>query len=198
MGYPTRKTTDALTIALVAAHNLGVRARIGSLTTYPHADATSTFSGNYQAPVITAMQVTGTAVDLPSTITVAEQVRTILLAHFADAGTAQNLWGGAHKAADATNVAGISYTTIPKISSSTGTLAQVETLLNALKTACNAHVGQSGVHFTNDGTNSVSASNATDLPSSETLASGSGGLKAFVNAHVTFTDGSATVIPVSA
>jgi hypothetical protein len=198
MSIKARKQPDALTNALISASNQTARAYVAGSTTYPHVDVTSTTGGNYQAPTTSPLLVTGTAVDLSSTITVAEQIRTVLFTHFNDAGAATNLYGGAHKAADTTNATPISYATIAKILPATGTLSQVEALLNALKTACLAHVSQSGVHFTNDGTNTVSAANATDLTSSETLASGSGGLKAFVNAHIQFASAAVTVTPIPA
>lgn len=196
MALKPRKVPDELVFGLVQAHNLSVRAFVAT-TTNPHADITSTQSGSYTAPVLTQLAVAATASSLATSITAAEQIRVILLAHFADAGSSANLYGGAHKAADATNTALISYTTIPQLTSS-ATLAQVEALLNACKTAVNAHVGQSGVHFTNDGTNSVTAANATDQTTSNTLATGSGGLKAFIVAHLAAASTSVTIQPTSA
>jgi hypothetical protein len=198
MAYEIRKLTDAFAWGVVQALNLKIRADAIALYSYPHADVTSTSGGNYQAPTTTPVVVAATAVDLPSTITAAEQARTALYKHFMDGQSAANFWGGAHKAADTVNAALISYATIALVSSTTGTLAQVIVLLTALKAASNAHVSQSGVHFTNDSTNSVTASAAVDLGTSETLATGTGGLKAFVAAHVQFAGAARTIKPVAA
>jgi len=198
MALEIRKLTDALVIGNTLGLNLKIRADASALYSYPHADVTSTSGGNFQAPTTTPVVVAGTAIDLPSTITAAEQARTALYKHFMDGQSATTLWAGAHKAADTVNAALISFATIALVSSTTGTLAQVIVLLTALKAASNAHVSQSGVHFTNDGTNSVTASAAVDLPTSETLATGTGGLKAFVAAHVQFAGAAMTVKPISA
>lgn len=197
MALLPRKVPDELVFALVQAHNQSVRQYVGASTSYPHADITSTQSGNYTAPVLTQLAVAATASSLATSITAAEQIRTILLAHFADAGSSANLYGGAHKAADTTNIVGIRYSDLAKLTSSS-TLAAVETLLIACKVAANAHVSQSGVHFTNDTTNSVTAANAVDQGTSNTLATGTGGLKAFIAAHLALASAAQTIQPGSA
>src|SRR5580693_6104961 len=103
MSIKARKVPDALLPALIVAHNLEVRERVQSATTYPHYDVTSVTGGNYTAPTTTPLLVVGTAVDLPSTIAVAESARRVLTKHMSEAGSITNLWGGPHKAADLVN-----------------------------------------------------------------------------------------------
>jgi hypothetical protein len=191
MSLSARKVPDVLLFAAVTAHNLEVRDRVASSTSYPHADVTSLAGGNYTAPTLTQYLVAGSAVDLPSTMAVAESARRVLQAHLQDAGAAATLWGGAHKSADGTNLALITLTAAP----TSVDLPSVIIVLNALKSACNPHVNQTGVHFTADGTNTISAAAASDLPSSETLAAA---IQTFVNAHVAFAGATTTVTPVSA
>jgi hypothetical protein len=195
MALKTRKTPDVMLFGLVHAFNLLVRWIVGSITTYPHADVTSTPGGNYQLPTATALHVTAAAATTLATgITLGEDVRGVTLKHLADGGSAFNAYGGAHKAADATNIALIAYATIAKLTA-TSTQGQLNTLLNALKTVALAHVSQAGVHFTADATNTVAAADATDLASSETLANA---LKAWANAHIDFAGSAQTIDLVAA
>jgi uncharacterized protein YejL (UPF0352 family) len=191
MSIRARKVPDALMYALVAAHNLEVRERVSSATTYPHADVTSVTGGNYTAPTTTPLLVVGSAVDLPSTVAVAESARHVLAKHFAEAGTLNNLYGGPHKAADTVNAVLIALAAAPL----SVDLPSVLVVLNAEKVACNAHVSQAGAHFHNDGVNSVTAANASDLPSAEALATA---IAAFALAHFAFAGTTQTVTAISA
>lgn len=114
---------------------------------------------------------TPVAVDLPTTITLANNLKAELNTHMAsacDPTTGQ----GVHLAADATNG--------PIATANATDLASSETLLNAIKTKFNAHLTQAGVHCTNDATNTVATTNAVDLPTSEALANA---LQTAINAH---------------
>lgn len=191
MAMQVRKTTDAVAFALVSAFNLAWRWFVTNKTTYPHADKTSTTSGSYMAPTTSALTVTAAdASNLATGITLAEAVRTWMLVHLLDGGASTNGYGGAHKAADSTNYALITYTASAKLTS-TSSQSDLNTLLNLLKAKANAHVSRAGVHFTNDGTNSVVAADATDLASSETLATA---LKAWCNAHGAFAPDTAQTV----
>lgn len=195
MAMQIRKTTDAMVFAIVTAFNLCWRWFVTNKTTYPHADITSTTGGNYTAPTTTALTVAAAnATNLATGITLAEAVRSWMLVHLNDGGASTNGYGGAHKAADTTNYALITYTASAKLTSSSSQ-GNLNTLLNLLKSTANAHVSQSGVHFTNDGTNTVSASDATDLASSETLANA---LKTWCNAHGAFAPDTAQTVQLIA
>lgn len=131
-----------------------------------HGDQTaSAEAGDWSIAAQTLLQVTAaTAVDLATSITMANQIRQVLNLMMADAV--------AHLVADTTN---------PVATAIAVDLTSVEALLNAEKTAFNAHLAQAGVHITNDTTNTVATANATDLPSSEALANA---LKTAINAHL--------------
>lgn len=131
-----------------------------------HADQTAAAeTGDFTIAAQTLLTVgAATAADLPTSITLANQIKAVLNLHLADAY--------AHSAADATNTVA---------TANASDLTTVEALLNACKTAFNAHLLQSGVHITNDGTNTVSTANATDLASSEALANA---IKTSLNAHM--------------
>jgi hypothetical protein len=131
-----------------------------------HADQTpATNASDPFNPSASTLAVTATnATDLPSSITLANQIRQVLNQHMADSVS--------HVSADGTN---------PVSTAVAVDLTSVEALLNACKTAFNAHLTQSGVHVFNDGINTVSTSNATHLASSEALANA---LKTAINAHM--------------
>lgn len=131
-----------------------------------HGDQTPQFtSGDYLSPIANLLTVTAaTAVDLPTSITLANQIRQVLNQMMADSV--------AHLVADTTN---------PVSAAVAVDLPSVETLLNACKTSFNAHLTQANVHINNDTNNNVATANATDLPSSEALANA---LKTAINAHL--------------
>lgn len=78
-----------------------------------------------------------------------------------------------HHNADTTN-------TVASAVSDVVDLTSAITAANQLKAAYNAHLSQSGVHWTNDGTNVVTSPDATDQSSLNTLLNE---MKADVNAH---------------
>ena len=191
MSIAVRKEPDAIAFGLALAHNLEVRDRVGNETTNPHADVTSAQGGSYTAPSVTALQITGSTTDLDAVCALANNARWVLLTHFADGGTATNAYGGAHKAPDTVNAALIALSLVPKATDQTTANA----LLNAEKAVLNAHMSQAGVHFTNDGVNSVGALDADDLASSKTLAAQ---IKSVCNAHMAFASATQTLTLVEA
>jgi len=170
MSIQVRKGSAAVEAALVSQFN-ALRASIaGDLTTEPHADVTSTTGGDFSAPAATAFTVPTTTVDtLAKTIVRANLLSQYMLVHFADAV--------AHQAVDDTNDATIDLTEL----ASTATQNQTNTRLNLIQTAYNAHLTQSGVHFTNDTTNDDSTTAASDAPTSQALATA---LTSAFNAHI--------------
>ncbi len=195
MALKVRKMPDEMLFSLVVAFNLLIRWVTKRLTTMPHADVTSTRGGGYTAPTAAALHVTATnATTLLTGITLAENIRLVLLAHLADGGTAVNAYGGAHDTPDTVNAALIAYGTIAKLTA-TSSQGDLNTLLNAEKVAVNAHMSQAGVHFTADGVTTIGAADASDLGTSETLANE---LKTDVNTHIDFAGTAQTIDLVSA
>lgn len=167
MAVNVRKGTLGVAYALVANYN-ALRADATVLGTRFHADVTSTTTGDFSALAATPLTVTATnATTLPTSITLANQIRAFLLVQFVDPL--------AHKAADSTN-----FTTLNAVAVAVD-LTTAQTLLNACKSTFNAHCAQAGVHYTNDGTNTVATANATDQASSNALANA---LKTAINAHI--------------
>lgn len=175
MAIDVRKGSVAVERALVAGYN-GLLQKVTSvLTTDPHADVTSTTSGDATSPVATPYLVTAAnATDLASGIALANDILLKFNVHAADAL--------AHKTADGTNA--------PVTTAQASDLTTLEALLNSLKTHYNAHLAQATVHYTNDGTNAVATANATDLATSEALANA---LKTAFNAHIQFALGASAI-----
>ena len=185
MAITTRRVAETLGwITVAKAHNLlcAQTALVGALF---HADQTSTTSGdsfiNPSSAVLTIPAAN--ASDLPSCITLMNQLIGTLGVHMKD-GIAQDLYSaGAHKISDAVNAA-----LLPASYALTGVgatdLAAVVAGANALKSTLNAHfvmVAPSAVHFTNDGTNTVATANATVLADSIILLNA---IKTAVIAHI--------------
>jgi len=178
MPVTIRKIAPAVAFAMP----VGLRALLVGVTdhlsTVAHYDVTSTpvspapDHGSPVADVALAVSPTGSQATLALVIAQAEATRTVLLKHFADAL--------AHKVADATNAASISYTTIPLISS-TGTQAQVNALNIANAAAVTAHESQAGVHSHTDSTNVTTAVASTSLSTSQAQATDT---VTQVNAHI--------------
>ena len=94
---------------------------------------------------------TPVAADLPTSITLANNLKALLNTHMAKTD--------AHVAADATNTVVAANGTV---------LADTITLANAVKTAFNAHCAQAGVHINNDA-GVIATANATILSDLITL-----------------------------
>jgi len=173
MALQVRSIPEAVAYALATAHNASWRAYVAANTSFPHADITSTPSGDWQHPAASSLQVTAAAATtLALVITSANQALSVMQIHFADAL--------AHATSDTTN-----FTTVDALDqlASTATQGATDTQLNAMKAAFNLHLAQNSVHYTNDTTNAIVAADASDLATSETLADA---IKAAVNAHITF------------
>jgi hypothetical protein len=130
-----------------------------------HASA-SALAPTGDPPVATVLSVTAAnASDLPTCITLVNQLKGVLNVHFQDSYAHNTAVTSVVATADATD------------------LATVQTLANALKAAYNTggHLNQANVHFTTDGTNTIAAANASDLATSITLLNE---LKTDVNAHI--------------
>lgn len=134
------------------------------------------------APVFTTVSVTAAAAtDLPTTVTLANQLRGVLKMHLTDTS--------AHLKSDSVNdgyVDGYShfmdgYSALQPAAFGVAQLVLASNILNVVKIAFNAHRTQSGVHVSNDNGNVVSTANATDLASAEALAIA---LKAALNLHM--------------
>jgi len=171
MAITIRKIPGALMFGVALALNAFVRAFVDNETTLAHYDITSTAGGDYTAPTSSPLQVVSSSTaDLAHVITMAEEIRAVLVVHLSDAI--------AHKVADTTNLALITLTAVPTATDQ----ATVNTLLNAISTALTAHDSQSGVHAHNDGTNLITAPAATNLATSKALAADA---RAQTNAHIT-------------
>lgn len=157
-----RKISDAMVYALVVSNN---QRQIDAIGSSFHADITCGTAGvDYTSPAVNRLSISSAnATDLPSVITLANELKADINLHFADAI--------AHNSAVSASV-----TTADAEDQTTA-----DALLNALKAAYNTHRTASGVHFNNDSTNSVSSADATDLASSVTLANE---LKAKFNLHI--------------
>ncbi len=164
MAYTTRKVSDAIVFALVAQHNAKQEA---SVAAFFHADTSQTTNASdYRNPTVTALAVTAAnATDLPTSLTLVNQVKAVLNVHFQDPR--------AHNTAVTAVVATANATD----------LATANTLANALKTAYNTggHINASNVHFNNDATNTIAAAAATDQTTLDTLLNE---LKTDVTAHI--------------
>lgn len=179
MSLSIRQVPDAVIWALVLTWNQyrGNASQVGASF---HADATPAglLGDNLYlsvAAATTPLQATATAVDLPTSITLAANLGALFRMHWTDAISTHPYGAGAHKIPDAANLTALALLAPPTDLPSTIVYA------NALKAEWNAHLSSAGVHFNNDGANAVVAANATDLPSLLILLSA---IKAAFNAHV--------------
>ncbi len=119
-------------------------------------------------PTSTALTVTAaSATNLVTSITLANNIRQVLIQHTPDAE--------AHLVADTFASASTLATTIAS------DLQSASNLANAAKTILNAHLTQSGVHVLNDSLNANSTTAATDQTTTDNLLNA---LKTNINAHV--------------
>lgn len=134
-----------------------------------HADQTPQFSSNTSAfPAVSNLTSTAaTAVDLPSTILLSNQMLSILSTHGASATS--------HLVADTTLAAALLLLTQAVDQPS------VNTLLNGLKAAFNSHLTQAGVHVYNDTLNTNATTAASSLATAIALANV---LQGQLNAHL--------------
>lgn len=175
MALSVRNNVSELVLALVATANLNQDGYTDSLAKgYFHRDLTQTTSPSpiLQGETITLTTVTvsaPTAVDLPSTLILTNQLFGVLNLHMAD--------DQVHLIKDGYNLSALAaFQQFPAVD-----LPSAVTLLNELKVVFNHHLTQSGVHQNNDNTNTCNTANATNLATSETLANA---LATDLNAHM--------------
>lgn len=170
MALDVRALDPAIARALVKSLNDFRDAVTENLTTFPHADTTSKQTSiDFKAPSASALLVTAAdASNLATLRTLCRDLWFVATAHFGDAV--------AHKAKDAANDFGDQ-------PSATAALVDLQTWLNDAKDALEAHFTESGVHFTNDATYSITSADASDQGSSNTLANE---LKSDLNLHIQF------------
>lgn len=173
MALSIRRIEGPVAFALALAHNKLLAGTVVVGSSF-HADITSTTSGDLLFTAASAsLQITASnAADLPTAITLANQIATILQIHWKDGISTNAYSAGAHKIPDTTN----STAFITAVD-----LATSITLANAIKAQTNAHFTQAGVHFTNDGTNTIATANATVLADLITLLNAE---KTAINAHI--------------
>lgn len=182
---------QAILYALLKAHNDERKEEVEDDSTYPHYDKSGLTSGDYTCPTVTPYAVTSAIpTTLATVITRAEDIRSILLAHMGDAfgSSAEPLKAGAHRAADATNIALITTATIPLLTA-TSSQSAANALLNACNAAC-AHFLSTAAHPVADDTNAISAADASDLATSITLATELG---TDITAHIIFAPDAALI-----
>lgn len=164
MTLKVRNEADEIAYALVAAHNL---AKVDGIASFFHLSQTETTNrGNYRNPSVTRLRVlSANGTDLPTSLVLVNELLTVLNTHFADAG--------AHNTALSAQIATAAATD----------LTSANTLANALKTAYNTggHINAAGVHYTNDGTNTIAAATATDLTTLDVMINE---MKGDLNAHL--------------
>lgn len=163
MSYKVRKTTDSIVYAMVAEHN---EKQVGAVASLFHADITSTtsLSAGYTAPVRSTLLVAvADATTEATAVALTNQLKAYYNIHVADTLAHDSAVSAALATADATDE------------------ASAITLANAWKAAYNTHLSAANVHFTNDGTNTVTSVDATDTASLYTLANE---CKVDYNAHI--------------
>lgn len=164
MAYTVRRGSDGVLAALVRAHNDTRRAVVG---TSFHADVTSDTSGDFANPVATAATVTAAnATNLATSLTLVNDLRRRMLQHFGDAL--------GHKVADTVATAAV---TLPQAT----ILDEAVALANQLKSVYNTHRASTTYHYTADSTNAVTADNADDQTTLNTLLNE---MKGDFNAHI--------------
>lgn len=174
MAISVRSNIDEMVLALALAHNTQQSTVSGSFGAGDfHRDLTQTTSGpllDLDGVVVTTVTVSAaTAVDLPTTKVLANQMFGVLNLHMLD--------DQAHLIKDAVNLVVIDgYQTMLAVD-----LPSSIVLLNALKVVFNDHLVQTGVHQHNDATNTVATAAAHDLASCEALANA---MKTAMNAHM--------------
>lgn len=167
-----QNTSEAAWRALAIAHNAFVRQFVDTETTFPHYEVTGITTGDFSAPVMTALLITSTSTATLAAVKImANEARVVLLAHLGDAN--------GHKLADATNIALIDLDALDDLTS-TSTQDETDTFINALMTAYEAHRILTTVHSHADSTNLITATSAVDLASSKLAIAD---VKAMVNAH---------------
>ncbi len=167
-----QNTGEAAWRALAIAHNAFLREFVDTETTYPHYEVTGITTGDFSAPVMTALLVTASSTATLADVKImANECRTVLLAQFNDTN--------AHIAADAVNAALIATTLYADLDDDS-TQGDTDTFINALMTAYEAHRILTTKHSHADTTNLITATSSVDLASSKLAIAD---VKAMANAH---------------
>lgn len=168
-----QNTGEAAWRALTIAHNAFLRKFVDTETTFPHYEVTGITTGDFSAPVTTALLIASSGTTtLAAVKTMANEARTVLVAHLGDTN--------AHIAADTVNAALIAVTLYADLTT-TSTQDETDTFVNALVTAYEAHRILTTKHSHADTTNLITATSAIDLASSKLAVAD---VKAQVNAHI--------------
>lgn len=163
MGLSVNNRADDIAYAVAEAVNSTRKALV---STNVHADTTPELSssGRMIPTSTTAAVGAANASDLPTLVTLCEELRVIYALHIADKV--------AHKVADGVDV--IAAATVTN-------LATAQTFLNELKADYNLHIASTTYHYNADATNAITAAAASDQGTSQTLANE---LKTDLNAHI--------------
>jgi len=119
--------------------------------------------GNGLSAASAASTLPTNAVDLPTSVALANALQALAARHAADSVAAHQSAAGAHLISD--TALAVTLAAVP----AAVLLPSVQTLANAEKTFWNAHFTSAGVHVTNDATNTIAAAAASDQPTSNTL-----------------------------
>ncbi len=146
-----RKIPDEMLFAVVAANNARMVDGIGALFHRERTVAKPTSVPDFKNPSVARLAPAAAATNAATQLSLANNLKTVLNAHFTDRG--------AHNTAVS-----------PVIATATATDAATAIVLaNSLKSLYNTHCAAAGVHYNNDGTNTVSSADATDAATLQTL-----------------------------
>lgn len=165
MGFSVRRGSDEVLAALVKGHN-DTRRAASVVGSFFHADVTSQTSGDSRSPVATPATVdAANASSAPTSLTLVNQIRQLWIQHRND--------DLAHKVSGEATLA---------LSNGVATnLTEAMSLANELKADFNVHIAAATWHYTTDGTNVITSTDASDQTSLNTLANE---LKTDFNAHI--------------
>jgi hypothetical protein len=164
MSIEVRKGTDDVLKAMVSAWNAK---QIASVASFFHADLSQRTLGS---GIVTLAVTAANGSDLPTSLTLVNELKGIYNRHVADGIVVGNGGAGAHKLPDTA------------VSTATATdLATAITLANAIKASYNTHRASTTYHYTADATNAVAAADASDQGTLQTLINE---IKTDLNAHI--------------
>lgn len=164
MALKTRRLPDEVLYALVAANNQRITDNISTNFHLDRTAATPTTYPDYNNPVVNRLAISSAnSSSLPTALTLVAELKLKINQHFADS--------------IAHNTAVSAAVTTPAATD----LTTAQNLANALKAAWNTHLSAANVHFTNDGTNTTAAADASNQGTLDTLLNE---LKTDFNAHV--------------
>ena len=170
MAFNVRNDDNSIQYATIKALNLNKALQVG---TSFHYDATSLTTGGFDAPTVATLTVSAAnATDLPTCITLANNIQIVGQIMMKDGVSTNTYSAGAHKVPDVTN---------NTASPTAADLPTVIALANAWKAQFNVHIASTVYHPTADATNTIIAANATILADSITLLNA---MKTAFNAHI--------------